>query len=156
MTPKLAAAVVSLVLLSLIMLFVPLLLIGCDPGPEQKCDYCRAIRHGVQRFVCDKCKKPHAACESERSLLNYTKTEGIRGAIYYSATSLLTCPAPSEGPEPVAETPKPEDPQDPKTPTSVRVLMALALITSFFIGFAAGKARRGHVIKLENKNGVVS
>lgn len=143
-----------------------LLLAACDPGPAQKCDYCRAMRTGVQRFVCDKCTKPHAACDSEKSVLHYSEGRTARGYVYWSATSILTCPATPEDSavlEPVAEKPAPEkQPDTPETLTPMQrgALCALLVLVTFLTGYGAGKMRRGMVIKLENgienKKGVVS
>lgn len=74
-------------------LFV-LLLAGCDPfaEPELKCDYCHVMREGAKRYLCDKCKSVHVACKVEQAILHYDEKSGLRGAIYYSATSVLTCP----------------------------------------------------------------
>jgi len=143
MTPRFTAVLVSLFLLSLTMLFGPLLLVGCDPGPAMKCDYCRTERYKVQRYICDKCKTPHAACDAERSILNYTKNEGLRGAIYYSSTSIMTCPAPPDGSEPVI-TPAAEI--TPATisnlPLSDKIIAGVIMVALFFIGYARGRMDR--------------
>jgi hypothetical protein len=140
-----------------------LLVAGCDQGPLMKCDYCKELRQGVERYVCDKCTKPHAACDSEKHILHYKETKDRSGYLYYSATGILTCPAlPEEGgaAEPVVtpvteKAPAIESPEDPKTFTaSQRAALAMLLVVvSLFLGYGLGKARHGQLIKLENKKG---
>ena len=65
-------------------------LCGCDPEPTQlKCDYCRRVRDGAYRYMCEKCKGSHVACEAERAMLIYHR-EGEGRFQHWSATTIQT------------------------------------------------------------------
>lgn len=113
------------------------LLVGCDPSPALTCDYCHAMREGAKRYVCDKCKQTHAACDVERAVLHYEPNGAtMRGGVSYSATGLLTCPSP-------------EDPARPNTGSSpeltntiplwMQIVSGIVFLVAFFGGYAKGR-----------------
>jgi hypothetical protein len=114
-----------------------LLLMGCEPDPALKCDYCHVVRKGAQRYVCDKCKMPHSACDVDRAVMHYE--EGgltIRGRVSYSATGLLVCPSPED---PATESKEPAVlPTAYKISTGDLIFDIFLGALAFFIGYAKG------------------
>lgn len=114
-------------------------LVGCDPGPTLKCDYCHAMREGVKRYVCDKCKMPHAACEVERAVMHYEETTTFRGRISYSATGLLVCPSPEDPTKEPVEAVAAVPPALPrKLSTADQIVGGILLVLVFFLGYGKG------------------
>jgi hypothetical protein len=112
-----------------------LLLVGCDPRPTLQCDYCHTMREGAQRYVCDKCKETHAACDVDRAVMHYEQSTTFRGRASYSATGLLTCPSPEDATTRVVEKPEPM-----KTlPLWMQIAGCVLTLVAFFGGYAKGR-----------------
>lgn len=122
-------------------LIIFLLLSGCDPGPTLKCDYCHVSREGAKRYVCDKCKMTHSACDADKAVMHYSESGVWRGQASYSATGLLTCPSPEDPNH--AEIYVATD--EPKTYSIV--VVAGALLCGFFMGFNMRPRNRDKVLK---------
>lgn len=111
------------------------LIVGCDPGPMLQCDYCHALREGAKRYVCDKCKMTHAACDVDRAVMHYEEGVTIRGRVSYSATGLLVCPSPDDSIAVRVSAPEPPK----KWPLWQQVMFGCLGLALFFGGYSKGR-----------------
>lgn len=113
---------------------------GCGPDPITRCDYCRTLRENAFRYVCDKCKNSHVACDRERAILQW-HSEGSGRFQSWSATSIQTCPNPADPSvreEPEAAPPKEQDQPIFRRPRELAVVIVL-LFFVLFAGYSKGR-----------------